>query len=63
MVTEQWLKTATKTLSAEDIQTARLDALILLEDILGVDRAIILAHPELEINNENQAKLKKLLKE
>ncbi len=41
-----FLKTTTKSLSQADIPTARLDALILLEDATQKDRAWLLAHPE-----------------
>jgi len=43
------------------IGTARLDALVLLEDVTGLDRAQILAEPEREISGADAAKLKKLL--
>lgn len=56
-----WLKTATAQLTAAEISTARLDCLVLLEDILARDRAHLLAHPEYEISTEQQAALKNLL--
>lgn len=46
MDSNTWLKHATDTLSSEGITSARLDALILLEDELKLDRAHILAEPE-----------------
>ncbi len=46
---ESWLRTATKKLEDEDISSARLDCLILLESLLLKDRAWILAHPEYEL--------------
>lgn len=52
MTTSNWLAQATTELTAANIGTARLDALVLLEDELGKDRAHILAHPEVELNPE-----------
>lgn len=62
MTTEQWLRAANEKLTAADISTARLDALILLEDVAGRDRAWLLAHPEHEISSTELTKLTKLLK-
>lgn len=52
---------ATKQLKEAGIGTARLDALVLLEDITGKDRTHLLAHPELELTTEQQNTLKKLI--
>ncbi len=57
----QWLKSATAQLLAAGIETARLDALVLLEDVTGKNRAHLLAHPELEITTEQQNTLQTLL--
>jgi release factor glutamine methyltransferase len=57
--TAQWLSEANKSLSDAGIATARLDCLVLLEDMLGVDRTGILAHPELVINSTKLDKLNK----
>ncbi len=46
METNIWLKAACQRLEKAGISTARLDCLVLLEDILGKDKAFILAHPE-----------------
>ena len=54
-----WLKQAANSLRAENISSARLDALILLEDELGRDRAWALAHPEAEVEPEQVKKLNK----
>lgn len=54
MTTEQWLAEATKQLSNANIGTARLDALVLLEDALHTDRAQLLAHPETKLTGEQQ---------
>lgn len=50
--TNQWLKSATETLESAGLESARLDSLILLEDALGKDRTHLLAHPEIELSNE-----------
>jgi release factor glutamine methyltransferase len=46
----EWLKTATERLLAADVATARLDAIVLLSDVLHKDKAWILSHPEFELN-------------
>lgn len=43
---EAYISQATKKLEGNDIQTARLDTLLLLENVLAKDRGWILAHPE-----------------
>lgn len=53
------LKLAEQKLSGAGISSARLDCLILLEDMLHKDRAWILAHPEYELNNQQ---IKRLLR-
>lgn len=60
---DDWLNAATTQLNAAGIGTARLDALILLEDISGKDRAWILANPDYELSTAQISKLKKLLTE
>lgn len=54
MKVEEWLSEATKQLQAAGVATARLDCLVLLEDCLQKDRTHLLAHPELELTNEQQ---------
>ena len=61
MKLEAWLAEAASKLTAIDIGSGRLDALILLEDLLDHDRAYILAHPEIELKPEQLNKLKKQL--
>lgn len=39
------------------IASARLDCIILLEDVLGIDRSLILAHPEIELSEAQIARL------
>lgn len=56
-----WLHQADDLLSGAGIGTARLDALVLLEDITGVGRAQLLAEPKTEIEPKQLDKLQKLL--
>lgn len=58
-----WLAKATAELEAADIGTARLDSLVLLEDVTGKDRGHLLAHPELELSSKEMAVLTNLLKQ
>lgn len=46
MKVDYWLASAVKLLEKSSVSTARLDALVLLEDCLKQDRAYLLAHPE-----------------
>jgi release factor glutamine methyltransferase len=62
MTVNEWLPQATSYLQAADVQTARLDATILLEDCVLQSRAWIFAHPESELSSNQVASLKKLLK-
>jgi release factor glutamine methyltransferase len=61
MIVKDWLRQAAKKLERAGIGTPRLDALVLLEDVAGRDRAWLLAHPDHKISTTNQAKLTKLL--
>lgn len=61
MLTKHCLQSAHHQLELAGIETARLDALILLEYVMGLDRARILAEPEQELTKAQEAKLKKLL--
>ena len=61
MTTAYWLKTATAFLQSKGIQTARLDALILLEDTLKIDRGKLLAEPDMELKDGAVDALQKLL--
>lgn len=56
-----WLATATTKLEAVGIGTARLDALVLLEDITGKERGQLLAEPDAELLPAQVAKLTNLL--
>lgn len=44
-------------LETAGIGTARLDVLVLLEDLIGKNRAWVLAHPEFKLTNSEQEKL------
>jgi release factor glutamine methyltransferase len=59
MTVGEFLTLATKQLQDARIDTARLDALILLEDALQRDRASLLAHSEYEIDTLTGVKLNK----
>ena len=62
MTSEQWLYGAVKYLEQASISTARLDCLVLLEDVLQTNRAQLLAHPERKLTPMQQAALQKLIK-
>lgn len=47
-----WLQTATKKLSEQNINSAKLDALVLLEDATKLDRSHLLAHPEQRLTSQ-----------
>src|SRR5262245_14482114 len=51
------LQTAADRLQRAGLQTARLDVLVLLEYLLGRDRASLLAHPDLKITPLQERKL------
>jgi release factor glutamine methyltransferase len=57
-----WLAQAVTYLEAAEVTTARLDAIILLEDCLGRARAWLLAHPDSQLSSSQASLLKKLLK-
>lgn len=59
----KWLAKATARLSGADITTARLDALVLLEDVTRKDRAHLLAHLEDELSDEQLHKLQQQLEQ
>ncbi len=61
MTVETWLRPAVHQLQSAGIGTARLDALVLLEDVTEHDRSYLLAHPELELFAAQEAELQKLL--
>jgi release factor glutamine methyltransferase len=57
MKLDDWLIQAEQQLKNAGILTARLDALVILEDCLDKDRVYLLAHPELTLTSEQQATL------
>ncbi|HVI60793.1 MAG TPA: HemK/PrmC family methyltransferase [Candidatus Saccharimonadales bacterium] len=61
MRVKAWLKQAERKLFEAGIGTARLDALVLLEDVTGRDRAWLLARPDHKIASADQAVLTNLL--
>ncbi|MDQ3065012.1 MAG: peptide chain release factor N(5)-glutamine methyltransferase [bacterium] len=48
---DQWLKNAVAILDLSQVPSSRLDALILLEDATGKDRAWLLAHPDYSLKS------------
>jgi release factor glutamine methyltransferase len=62
MTVSDYLSEMITLLTAAGIATARLDALVLLEDCLGKDRAHLLAHPETELADEQISTLKAQIK-
>lgn len=62
MLAQHWLQKATGRFTQAGIGTARLDALVLLEDISGKDRSWLLAHPEHKLSAAETSQLNKLLK-
>jgi release factor glutamine methyltransferase len=61
MTVGEWLKMAEGKLGEAGVGTARLDALVLLEDVTGTNRARLLAEPTQEIDSTSLAKLDHLL--
>lgn len=61
MKIESWLESVTTQLADTGIETPRLDALVLLEDITGKDRTHLLAYPESRLSKEQLKKLDLLI--
>lgn len=61
MTIGEWLQTAIVQLQAAQIMTARLDVLVLLEDVLNKERSWLLAHPDQKLRSAQVEKLKSLL--
>ena len=57
MTIGDWLKTTVETLGKAGVATARLDALVLLEDATNHDRAWLLAHPDFELTSSQANEL------
>lgn len=62
MKLKDWLDQAVKRLESAGIGSARLDALILLEDDLQKDKSFLLAHPELVLSVTRRKRLDSKLK-
>ncbi len=58
----KFLKTSSRQLHQAGILTARLDCLILLEDVLGMNRARILAHDDVELTRAQTTLLTEYIK-
>lgn len=58
---DDWIKYAVGELERAGIGTARLDVLVLTEDVSGRSRAWLLAHPDHKLSSSEITKLKKLL--
>ena len=61
MTVNDWLVGASNKLEAAGIGTARLDSLVLLEDVTKKDRAHLLAHPEMALQIASLKKLDALV--
>lgn len=61
MLTNIWLEQATSKLENAGVRTARLDALVLLEDVTKKERAWLLAHLDFELTQRQLAELAKLI--
>lgn len=61
MRVNDWLADAGQKLEAKGIGTSRLDSLVLLEDVLGKDRAWLLTHPETSLPKTKLTLLNQLL--
>ena len=57
MTIEDWLRETTATFTAKKVESARLDALLLLEHVLQTTRATLLAHPEMNLPATTLVKL------
>jgi release factor glutamine methyltransferase len=57
----EWLRVATKRLQEAGVGTARLDALVLLEDATQKNRSWLLAHPEFVLNDATFHDLEELI--
>ena len=62
MTISDLISAASSLLQEAGIATARLDVLVLLEDVTGKDRGWLLAHPEFELDTKIATKLQKMVK-
>ena len=63
MTIKDWLQQATKQLQEADIESPRLDSLMIVEEIYGQNRAWVLAHQDAKINATRYKKLNNLFKQ
>lgn len=63
MTVVAWLFETMEQLGDAGVDSPRRDALVLLEDILGKDRAWVLAHPEYVLSNAENAAVQKLVQQ
>lgn len=61
MTVRDWLAFATQQLTDAGVQTARLDALVLLEDVTGLDRSHLLAEQAAALPRKQASTLQRLL--
>ena len=57
-----WLTANTKKLQDAQIPTPRLDCLVLLQDLLGKNKAFIISHPEIELESQQLNSLDRSIK-
>lgn len=62
MLINDWLTQAAEQLKTAGVGTARLDCLVLLEDILHKNRTHLLAHPEIKLTDEQLKRLNRHVK-
>lgn len=61
MTSSEWLSLATVKLKEKDIQSARLDAFLVLEEILKLPRIKLLSNPDIKLTKDQTTKLNTLL--
>ena len=61
MTIADWLFNTMKKLGKAEVDSPRRDALVLLEDVLGKDRAWVLSHPEKELDKKDLLSVNKLV--
>ncbi len=61
MTVDSWIHDQTAALKSAGIATARLDCLVLLEDVLNTNRTQILAHPEQKLTGVELGLLNKMV--
>lgn len=63
MAIDKLLEIGTKTLKEVNIDTARLDATILLEHVIGKDRVYLLTHGDEKVSNDDKKKYLQLIED